>query len=76
LPIEYNPAQAYSRQEMLELIKPHAHLLCFFAQMSGERRSVLGLDFGSYNPVRQMIPVLVIPGTAVKELLIPLHGKR
>jgi hypothetical protein len=76
LPIEYTPAQEYTRQEMINLIKPHAHLLCFFAKMGGERRCTLGLDFDNYDPTRQMIPVHLIPPGAVKELLIPLHGKR
>ncbi len=76
LPIEYNPAQEYTRQEIIALIKPHAHLLCFFAKMSGERRCTLGLDFDNYDPARQMIPVLVIPSGVVKDMLIPVHGKR
>ncbi len=36
----------------------------------------MGLDFDNYDPARQMIPVLTIPPEAVKDLLIPLHGKR
>lgn len=74
MPIEYNPAQAYNHQKMVELIEPHAHLLCYFAQMGGTKRSVLGLDFGNYDPERRMIPVLVIPAPTVRELLIPFHG--
>ncbi len=76
LPIEYDPQADYTSQEMRELIKPHAHLLCFFATMGQSQRSVLGLDFDNYDPARQMIPVLVIPPEAVKNLLIPVHGKR
>lgn len=76
LPIEYNPQADYTAQEMRALIKPHAHLLCFFADMGGERRCVLGLDFDNYDPARQMIPVHLIPSAVVKEMLIPVHGKR
>lgn len=74
LPIEYEPRQNYSRQEMIDLIKAQAPVLCFFAKTNGEQRCVLGLDFDNYNAQTQMIPVHVIPVEAVKEMLIPVHG--
>jgi len=76
LPIEYNPAQAHTHQELVKVIKPQAHLLCFFATMGQGSRCVLGLDFDNYNPARQMIPVHIIPTKVVKEMFIPTHGKQ
>jgi hypothetical protein len=76
LPIEYNPAQVYTRQELVNVIKSQAQVLCFFATMGRGVRCVLGLDFDNYNPAQQMIPVHIIPTKVVKEMFIPTHGKR
>jgi len=75
LPIEYDPGRRYSRQEMKELIEPHVPLLCFFATVSQEHRCVLGLDFDGYDPGSCSIPVHVIPAGAVKQVIMPVHGK-
>jgi hypothetical protein len=67
LAIEYGPGRAYIQQEMVELIKPHRDLLCFFAQMSGDY--VLGLDFISYDALEGSVPVYMINREQVKVLL-------
>ena len=76
LPIEYDPQADYTSQKTRELIKPHIPLLCYFAWAGNDRRPVLGLDFDNYDPARQMIPVLLIPPGAVKQILLPLHGQK
>ena len=73
LPIEYSSEREYKRQEMVELIKPHRDLLCFFAQMSGEY--VLGLDFISYDALEGSVPVYMINREQVKVLLAEEGGK-
>jgi hypothetical protein len=73
LPIEYNPEREYIRQEMVELIKPHRNLLCFFAQMGGEY--VLGLDFYEYDVMAGSVPVYMIDREQVKVLLVEEGGK-
>jgi hypothetical protein len=45
---------------MIELIKPHRELLCFFAQATGYRECVLGLDFDAYDPRASSLPVYVM----------------
>jgi hypothetical protein len=67
LAIEYDSGRAYIQQEMVELIKPHRELLCFFAQMSGEY--VLGLDFLSYDAIEGSVPVYMIDREQVRVLL-------
>jgi len=76
LPIEYDPTYPYRPAELVELIQPHVPLLCFFATTSGERRCVLGLQFDDYDPASQSIAVLIIPPAVVRQILMPLHGKR
>jgi hypothetical protein len=73
LPIEYDPDRVYTRQEMVEMIKPHRNLLCFFAQMSGEY--VLGLDFYEYDVPAGSVPVYMIDREQVKVLLSEEGGK-
>jgi hypothetical protein len=51
---------------MVEMIKPHRNLLCFFAQMSGEY--VLGLDFYEYDAMAGSVPVYMIDREQVKVL--------
>lgn len=76
LPIEYDPNAAYTAQQMRALIEPHIPLLCAFTRLSQARRGVWGLDFANYHPARRMIPILLIPPDAVKNILIPLHGRK
>ncbi len=57
-PIEYDPKREYTRREMVEIIKPHRSLLCFFAQTTGEY--VLGLDFEAYSAQDSSVPVYVL----------------
>jgi hypothetical protein len=56
------------------LITPHRELLCFFAQVAGGPRGVLGVDFDRYDAARQMIPVYVLNEEMVK-LLIAVEGR-
>ena len=59
-PIEYDPKRRYTRQELIELIEPHRELLCFFAQATGYRECVLGLDFDAYDARASSVPVFVM----------------
>jgi hypothetical protein len=45
---------------MIDLIEPHRELLCFFAQATGYRECVLGLDFDTYDPRDSIVPVFVM----------------
>jgi hypothetical protein len=74
-PIEYSPRRRYSRDEIVELIRPHQGLLCFFAQVSGYRQCILGVDLGEYDPADQTVPVLVMSGEEARPLL-QVHGRR
>ena len=76
LPIEYTPSKRYSRRELIELIRPHAAALCFFALQGGEQRCVLGVDFEKYDRQQGMAPVHIVPGWAVKQVLIPAEGRK
>lgn len=58
---------------MIELIKPHRELLFFFAQTSGHRRCVLGLDFEQYDPTDGSVPVCVI-GEEQAKVLVAAEG--
>lgn len=59
-PVEYEPEKRYTRREMIELIRAQRQLLCFFAQMSGCKRCVLGLEFEHYEPASGMVPLYVM----------------
>jgi hypothetical protein len=72
----YDPKKAYTRRELIELIRPHGKLLCFFAQQTGEKRCVLGVDFDKYDRASQMVPVHIVPEWAVRQVLIPAEGSR
>jgi len=74
-PIEYDPRRRYKRDEIVELIRPHQELLCFFAQASGYRQCILGVDLGEYDPADQTAPVLVMSGEEARPLL-QVHGRR
>ena len=74
-PIEYKPERGYTRQEMIELIKPQRQLLCFFAQTAGYRRGVLGLDFGNYDRQKGSVPVYVM-GEAEAQVLSKAEGRK
>ena len=71
----YDPGREYTRREMRDLIRPHRELLCFFAQASGYRRCVLGLDFGSYDPDDGSVPVLVMEQNEAR-VMLEVHGRR
>jgi hypothetical protein len=75
LPIEYDPKADYTPQQMRALIEPHIPVICAFTRLSQARRGVWGLDFANYHPIRRMIPILLIPPDAVKNILVPLHGR-
>jgi len=74
-PVEYEPGKRYTRREMIELIKGQRQLLCFFAQMSGYRRCVLGLEFEKYEPAGKMVPVYVM-GEAEAQVVERVEGKK
>ena len=76
LPIEYNPNEAYSRSQLINLLRPHGPVLCFFAMQAGEKRCVLGVDFDKYDHQHGMVPVHIIPTWAVKRVLIPAEGSK
>ena len=76
LPIEYKPDEAYSRRELIELLELHGKVLCFFALQAGENRCVLGVDFDKYDSQQKMVPVHIVPGWAVKRVLIPAEGRK
>lgn len=73
--IAYDPRRRYTREELVELITPHRELLCFFAQASGYRHCVLGLDFDRYDARSRSVPVLVMEGEEARPLL-RVHGRR
>ena len=73
--VDYDPRRRYTRQEMIGLIEPHRELLCFFAQASGYRRCVLGLDFDNYDSDDGLVPVVVMSGEQAK-VLIRVHGRK
>lgn len=73
--VDYDPGRRYTRREMIDLIKAHQELLCFFAQASGYRRCVLGLDFDRYAPEEGLVPVIVMSGEQAK-ILTRVHGRR
>ena len=60
---------------MSDVIDPHRELLCFFAQASGYRRCVLGLDFEQYDPADGSVPVLVMERDEAK-VMSKVHGRR
>jgi len=72
---EYDPKREYTRREMVDVIDPHRELLCFFAQASGYRRCVLGLDFEQYDPTDGSVPVLVMEREEAK-VMLEVHGRR
>jgi len=72
---EYDPEREYTRREIIDLIDPHRELLCFFAQSSGYRRCVLGLDFERYDPTDGSVPVLVIERDEAR-VMLEVHGRR
>ena len=76
LPIKYKPTKAYSRSELIELLRPHGPVLCFFALQAGENRCVLGVDFDKYDRQQGMVPVHIVPTWAVKQVLIPAEGSK
>jgi hypothetical protein len=57
------------------MIEPHQELLCFFAQASGYRQCILGLDLEGYDSADMTMPVLVMSGEEAKPLL-KVHGRR
>lgn len=57
--LDYDPKRRYTRREMIDLIKPHRELLCFFAQATGYRECVLGLDFDEFDASDGSVPVYV-----------------
>ena len=73
--VEYEPGKRYSRREMIELIKAQRQLLCFFAQQSGDRRCVLGLEFERYDVVSKMVPVYVL-GEMEAKVVEQVEGKK
>ena len=74
-PIKYKAERKYTRQEMIELVKPHRQLLCFFAQTAGHRRGVLGLDFDRYDRQEESVPVYVM-GEAEAKVLSKAEGRK
>lgn len=74
-PIEYDPDQEYTREELIGLIKVHRELLCFFAQMSGYRRCVLGVALDEYDESSGCVPVHVINEGGAK-VLMQAEGRR
>jgi len=74
-PVEYEPEKRYTRREMIELIKAQRQLLCFFAQQSGVRRCVLGVEFEGYEAESGMVPVYVI-GEAEAKVVERVEGKK
>ena len=72
---EYDPEREYTRREMRDLIMLHRELLCFFAQASGYRRCVLGLDFDRYDPGNGSVPVLVMEQNEAR-VMLEVHGRR
>jgi len=72
---EYDPKREYTRREMVDVIDPHRELLCFFAQASGYRGCVLGLDFEQYDPSDGSVPVLVMEREEAK-VMLEVHGRR
>jgi hypothetical protein len=60
---------------MVELLKPHRELLCFFAQAAGYAHCVLGLDFDGYDARDTTVPVIVMSGAEARPLL-KVHGRR
>lgn len=74
-PVDYEPEKQYSRREMIELIKAQRQLLCFFAQQSGAKRCVLGLEFEQYEPASRMVPVYVM-GEAEAKVVERAEGKK
>lgn len=68
-PIEYDPDQEYTREELIGLIKVHRELLCFFAQTSGYRRCVLGVELDEYDGANGCVPVHVINRKGAKVLM-------
>jgi hypothetical protein len=60
---------------MIDAIVPHQELLCFFAQTSGYRHCVLGLDCDRYDPADMSVPVIVMDGEEARPLL-RVHGRR
>ena len=73
--IEYEPDRAYSRREMIDLIKEQRQLLCFFAQSAGYRQGVLGLDFDNYDALTGTVPVYVMDRAQAK-VVIKAEGKK
>lgn len=67
-PFEYEPGRGYIRQEIIDLIKPHAELLCFFVECARVKHGVVGLDFDGYDPVTRMAPVYVMTEAEAKPL--------
>jgi len=74
-PITYDPKRQYTREEMIDMIKAHQELLCFFAQASGYQQCVLGLDFDQYDSSDTTVPVFVMEAQEAK-VLLKVHGRR
>ncbi len=74
-PIEYDPDREYTWEEMVELIEVHRELLCFFAQTTGYRRCVLGVDLGEYDRASGCVPVHVMNEKSAK-VLMQAEGRR
>ena len=73
--LEYEPDRAYTRQEMIDLIKEQRQLLCFFAQSAGYGPGVLGLDFDNYDALTGMVPVYVMDREQAR-VVIKAEGKK
>jgi hypothetical protein len=67
--MEYEPGRAYGRQDLIDLIRPHAELLCFFAESARVKRCVLGVDFDGYDPASRMVPVYVMTETEAQRMV-------
>jgi hypothetical protein len=68
-PLAYQPGHDYIRQEIVDLIEPHAELLCFFVECARVKRCVVGIDFDGYDPVTQMAPVYVMTEAEAKPMM-------
>ena len=67
-PIEYEPGRDYIRQEIIDLIQPHAALLCFFVESARVKRCVVGIDFDQYDRAPRMAPGYVMIEAEAKPL--------
>jgi hypothetical protein len=58
-----------------KIIKAQRQLLCFFAQQTGYKRCVLGLEFEKYEPKSKMVPVYVL-GEMEAKVVEQVEGKK